>query len=232
MFRFATYLIITAVLPLILLAMLRSAAEAESYVAGQLGMTVPQALSSIDLTQAGGPSGTLSDLDLNKSFLYGAKLGHYFEGTPWLKDKFGGKSWLGVETEIFNTTPHIGQQSQTSSFVSTPTVSPGATLRVLTWAMNVVARYPGERWQPYVGIGLGIYFAHLSDKSVGESQSSTTPGLNTQLGIRYILNKQLSVFGEWKFNYTRFKFDETPLLFGMDATYSAHNLVVGVAYHF
>ena len=231
-------LLSTAWVLILFLSMLQAApAAAESYGALQLGLTIPHALSGIDLDEAGSPPGTLTDLSLNKSFMYGGKLGHYFEGStmPWFKDVFKGKSWLGVETEVFNSTPHIEQQDQTRTGLGRPTatgISTGATLRVLTWALNVIARYPGERWQPYLGIGLGVFFANLNDKSVNESQSSTSPGLNTQVGIRYILNKQVSLFGEWKFNYTRLNFSETAALFGMDATYKVHHLAVGLAYHF
>lgn len=42
-----------------------------------------------------------------------------------------------------------------------------------------------------------------------------------------------AAFGEWKYNYTRVKFDETPTaFFHTDATYTAHHLVFGLGYHF
>lgn len=42
-----------------------------------------------------------------------------------------------------------------------------------------------------------------------------------------------AAFGEWKYNYTRVKFDETPTaFFHTDATYTAHHLVFDLGYHF
>jgi hypothetical protein len=204
-------------------------AHGESYIAGQLGLTVPHALSDVEPYT---PNVTRSstDLQLKKAPMYGAKLGHFFEpkGKRWMPDLFNGKSWLGVEMEAFNTTPHIEPQSQTiapsGSLPGFTQDVEGQSLRVFTWAMNVIARYPGEKWQPYAGIGLGVFFAHTNNKLFGESQSSTQPGLNTQIGIRYIVTKQLSAFGEWKFNHARFDFEPGSALAGMRASYNVHHL--------
>jgi hypothetical protein len=77
-------------------------AQAETYVAGQVGATLPQSLSDVDFT--GIASGlTSSDLKLKESIMYGAKVGHYFDSAKW----------LGVELEAFNSTPHVKQQDVT-----------------------------------------------------------------------------------------------------------------------
>ncbi len=143
--------------------------------------------------------------------MYGAKLGHFFSRARW----------FGVETEIFNTTPHIKQQFTTVSVPPGPTVTGGVAtgdvsgdhFRVLTWApLNLVFRYPyNTRLQPYVAIGPGVFFARVESTSPGfeGSQSSTTLGLNTQVGLRYFITRRVTVFGEWKFNHARFSFTET-----------------------
>jgi opacity protein-like surface antigen len=202
-------------------------ARAEMYVAGQAGVTLPQSLSNIDVTGSGIAAGTKSsNLDLKTSFMYGAKLGYYFDSLKW----------LGVETEVFNTTPHVKEQAATctgpgcAGLVSSPT---GSYLRVLTWApINFVARYQIGQLEPYAGVGLGLFFARTKDGQTGESSSSTQPGLNAQAGLRYLITKNIAIFGEWKFNHARFKFDETPSFAGMNATYNVHHLVFGAGYHF
>src|SRR5262245_27645287 len=102
--------------------------------------------------------------------------------------------------------------------------SPGAHLRVLNWSpITVVARYQMGKFEPYAGVGLGLYFAQLKDPTSGDSSSSTTPGLNTQVGLRLRITDHIAVFGEWKYNYTRVKFDETPTaFFKTDTTYTAN----------
>lgn len=199
--------------------------QAETYVAGQVGVTLPQDASNVELSNSAAPGVTfsLSDLELQTSVMYGAKLGHYFNSMKW----------LGVETEVFNTTPHVKQQSVTVNGAPFGVLT-GAYLRVLTWApINLVARYQFGQLEPYVGVGLGLFFANLKDAQTGESTSSTAPGLNTQVGLRYRVTNNVAIFAEWKYNRASFKFDQTPTAFSnIDADYSVNNVVFGVGYHF
>lgn len=200
-------------------------AWAEMYVAGQVGVTLANDLFNVKGT---GPNqGTsFSDTSLQDSFMYGAKLGYYFESMKW----------LGVETEVFNTNPNIKQQNITASAPggSVSFNNPGATLRVLNWSpVTVVMRYQAGRFEPYVGVGMGVYFSHLS--SGGESTSDTNVGLNTQLGLRYKVTQNLSVFGEWKTNRVKFHFDASSPngnAGGFKADYGVNILAFGVGYHF
>ena len=218
------------VLLLVVLSMPSTLVQAEMYVAGQVGVTLPQSLSNVEVNDPsiGLPSGsTFSNLDLQNSVMYGAKLGYYFESLKW----------LGLETEVFNTTPHVKQQPITVTVpgVGSTTINPaGSYLRVLTWApINLVVRYQMGKFEPYAGVGMGIFFSRLKDAGTSDSTSSTSIGLNTQLGVRYRVTNNVALFGEWKFNHARLNFDATPNAFtNVDATYNAHHLVFGVGYHF
>ena len=60
-------------------------------------------------------------------------------------------------------------------------------------------------------------------------------GLNTQLGARYLVTTNLSVFGEWKYNRASVNFsDSTPTAAtgGFKGDYSANLFAFGVGYHF
>jgi hypothetical protein len=84
--------------------LLSSSAFAEMYVAGMAGYTVPNDLTNIKGT--GGASAlSLSNLELQNSVAYGGTIGYFL---PRIK-------WLGVETEVYNTTPHVKQQPATVS---------------------------------------------------------------------------------------------------------------------
>ena len=201
--------------------------QAEMYVAGQVGVTIPNDASNIE--GVGPAAGVkLTDLSLHKSIMYGAKVGYYFDSVKW----------LGVETEVFNTNPNIKQQAGTFSVpgASTTVTLPGQDLRVLTWApLNVVVRYQAGQFEPYAGVGMGVFFSRLHDGQSGESSSSTKVGLNTQLGVRYLVTKNLAVFGEWKYNRASFNFDPsspTQATGGFKGDYSANLFVFGVGYHF
>jgi hypothetical protein len=211
-------------------------AYAETYVAGQIGVTLPSVvgggLGEGDLTGSFIPGSTVSAQSLEESILYGGKVGHYFRAIPW----------LGIEFEVYNSTPHIKQQSLTFSGPSGPVGTaefPGLNFRVLTVApANLTLRYHKWRLQPYVAVGPGIFFARIKDPSLAadNTQSSTTVGLNAQGGVRYYITRRLAVFGEAKFNYARFSFDETPPgafnLFGFDATYKMFHASFGLSLHF
>jgi opacity protein-like surface antigen len=194
---------------------------AEMYVAGMAGYSLPNDLTNVEGN--GINSGiSLSDLKLQNSVAYGGKIGYYF---PQL-------NWLGVETEVYNTTPHLKQQDVTASGfgVSVPLgTQSGINVRVLTWGINAVLRYPGKTFQPYAGVGLGVFFAHAT--SQGQSDSDTAPGLNALAGIRLFATDHLALFAEYKYNRASFSFTNANLA-GFDADYSANIFMGGVSYHF
>lgn len=199
--------------------LLPSYASAEMYVAGMAGYTAPN-----DLTNVKGTGGasvlSFSDLDLQSSVAYGGKVGYFF---PAL-------NWLGVETEVYNTTPHVKQQPVTvSGFgLSFPLgTQPGFSLQVLTWGINAVVRYPGKTFQPYAGVGLGMFFAHATFQ--GQSDSDTAPGLNALAGLRIFATDHVALFAEYKYNRASFSF---PNAIGLEADYSANIFMGGLSYHF
>lgn len=185
--------------------LLSSPAQAELYVAGQLGASIPNSFGN-------------EDLKLQNSLMYGAKLGYYFDSIKW----------LGLETEVYNTTPNAKQQNVTIN--GQPVDLVGRDFRVLTWApIMVMVRYPGERFQPYAGVGMGVFFGHVHGGQNDVSSSSNQVGLNTQLGLRFLVTKHFSLFGEWKYNHVSFKFSDAGLV---NADYSANLFAFGLGWHF
>ena len=231
--RFVITGLLALLVPIVLFA---PQAYAETYVAGQFGVALPsigEGLTDVDLTGVFPAGSNMSDRALKTSVLYGAKLGYFF---PQAK-------WFGIESEVFNTTPHIKGQSTTISVPPSPTVTGGTVtdtlsgdhLRVLTLApLNLVFRYPHSRLQPYVAVGPGIFFGHVKSIATGfeGSQSSTKLGLNAQVGFRYFMTRNVTVFGEWKFDHVRFNFEENDTQFGFNGTYNMHQVAFGVGYHF
>lgn len=210
-----------------MLLVMSAPAQAEMYVAGQFGVTFPNNVTNVEgVDSLAGLK--FSDLSLHKSVMYGAKLGYYFDSIKW----------LGIETEVFNTNPNLKQQSVTATGPggSASTTVAGQDIRVLTWApINIVVRYQAGSFEPYAGVGLGVFFARIHDGQTGESSSSTKVGLNTQLGLRYRVTNHVSVFGEWKYNRASFNFsDSTPTAAtgGLKGDYSAHIIAFGLGYHF
>jgi len=232
--RFLMLSLLALLTPVVLFSPL---AYAETYVAGQFGVTLPSiggGLTDNDLTGVSFiPGATISDQSLKTSGLYGVKLGHYFQSVPW----------LGLEAEAYNTTPHIKEQTVTFSGPSGPIDSlnfPGVNLRVFTIApLNLTLRYHKTRLQPYIAVGPGIFFARIQDPSLtsDNTQSTTDFGLNAQAGLRYYITRHFTVFAEGKYNHVRFHFPETPPginfnLFGFNSTYNMFHVAFGLSYNF
>jgi hypothetical protein len=191
-----------------------------------------------------------SDLSLEQSALFGGKGGYFFTDE--------GFSWLGVELEAFTTTPTIKAQTvsteQGITFVLGPGQNPGAgcplpppttqcsvqehlkstlpvtesSLRLITVLFNVVARYPGEIFQPYVGVGGGAFYFSSSGQIDGRQ---VVPGLNLQAGLKVLATKELGLFVEGKYNYATIS-NLDPAGFGLSGVYNAFNILSGIAYHF
>lgn len=107
-----------------------SASYAETYMAGQFGVTLPQSLSNGKVTQDGLGGLDLSDQSLKSSVMVGAKLGHYFTKARW----------LGIETGLSYTTPNVKEGSITFSGPGGSATSPtlaGLSHRVITWDTDV-----------------------------------------------------------------------------------------------
>lgn len=219
--------------------------HAETYIAGQVGVSFPLPATvkgdeNVDYPTPPGPGRLFRNSEtragLHDSVTYGGKMGHYFEAVRW----------LGVETEAFTATPHVmagtlAINTNSSSVGTFSEAQTGLNLRVTTWAFNVLIRYPGERFQPYAGMGPGIFFGHVKGTGLSCNNtcqgpavdaSSTSPGLNTQLGLRYLLTEHVGMFVEWKFNHTTAHFDHVRSLSNLSVSYNAHSLMFGLGYHF
>lgn len=215
-----------------------TSANAETYIAGQVGYTISHDARGVEVIDPQFaspplPSGTTSsNIDLKNAIMYGMKIGHYFNAVPW----------LGVEVEGFITTPHVLQQNVTLTIPGSGQATvpqPGATNRLIVVSPNLVARYRAGIFEPYVGVGPGIFLLHTarepnSPGMPSYSQSSTSVGLNTQVGLRAYVAEHISLFGEWKYNYFHVNQagQAAGSFFGYSASVNLHHLVFGVGYHF
>ena len=185
-------------------------AFAERYVAGSVGVNFADQLT--------GPTGTNGlegsqgpDFDLKNSVSYGAKLGYFAE-----------HGWFGIEGEVLQTTPHIKNLDE----------DPGIHLRVTTVGVNLLARYPGRTFQPYVGVGVGTVIAHLSDTATVQSDTDVTGGWNVLAGLRAFVTPYVAVFTEYKHTGATLRFDQAFGTGGFEGVYRAQHVLVGLSYHF
>ena len=213
----------------------------ETYLAGFGGYTFGGKFSDIESTGLL-PGANLGDRDLADSGVYGAKLGHFFG------DRF---NWLGVEMEAFNTTPNVEQQGLVpGSHLRVTTLAFNLIGRAqfacetrtdrtekrterdakTNRFINYELRYEREfcRLQPYAGVGLGVFFAHL--KNGTHMSDDAVPGLNALAGVRYFINERIALFGEYKYNWAAFEFENGPA--GVKGDYRVNHVVGGLSFHF
>ena len=106
------------------------------------------------------------------TFVGGAKGGYFFESRPW----------LGLETEVYTLKPNVKHRRlwearpQAAVFATNIRTIP---LRLTTWAVNLIIRSPSmsDVFQPYGGIGYGLFFATGSQD--GQSNTHISPGFNS-----------------------------------------------------
>ena len=192
--------------------------DSQGYVALYGGLTIPQSLKETKALNVS-PEVKLSDLSLARSAIAGAKFGMFLPG----QDR-----WMGVEAEFFYTNPHIKQQDIAFTVGGVPAGTlnfAGAHVQVATAAVNWILRYPGERFQPYIGGGPGLFWGKMSGP-VGElgTGSDTSLGLNALAGARFFVTKRFALFGEYKYNRASFDFGGTAQL---HVLYQAQHFVAG-----
>lgn len=186
-------------------------AMAEWYVAGQAGVNFADQLS--DISGTGNLSGFRApDFDLKNALVYGAKVG-----------VFPGNGWFGVELDAFHSSPHIKNLDDV----------PGIHMRVTNVGVNLIARYPGVTFQPYVGIGAAALIARIGDSATTRGDTDVASGLNLLTGIRAFVTPYVAVFTEYKYTQSTFEFDGAfGGSSGFNGNYNAQHLVFGVSYHF
>jgi opacity protein-like surface antigen len=193
-----------------------------------------------------------ADLSLKQSPIFGGKAGYFFkdEGMSWLGVELEAfTSQPTIKAQTVNTTHDITYLPTSPNFNPPPpaplpnctlgadcqiqTRIPGtlqlaeSSMRLMTLAFNVVARYPGTVFQPYVGVGVGAFYFSSSGQISGRQ---VVPGINLQGGTKVLITEEWGFFVEYKYNRaTITNFDP---VYGLSGEYSAHNFVGGLAYHF
>ncbi|HEY3196566.1 MAG TPA: porin family protein [Nitrospirales bacterium] len=198
-------------------------AHAEWYVGAYGGLTNPGAFSNTTLsspTVGGGVTDArINDLELKSNLVGGLKAGYFFNARPW----------LGIETDLYTRKPDVKQQTifggTTGGRVFADNL-PTTSLRLTTWAFNIIIRSPsmGDIFQPYGGMGYGLFLAKGS--LGGHSDTHVTPGFQLVAGARILLTPKWALFGEFKFDRATIRFSD------LRGNYSSQIFALGVMLQF
>jgi hypothetical protein len=174
----------------------------------------------------------------------GLKFGRYFDKAPWfgmeLETRFSRNNIPGKQGTI--TPPQPFQPSPLLSKYSD---------WFMIWAIqvNLLARYgflkdkevTFGRLQPYIGLGTGFNIDYA------RYDSTKNFALETQAGLKYMVNKNVGIFVEYKFTYQfaieyqdhpvsntlpNYPVNALPALSTFTFDQPHHMVVVGVAWHF
>ncbi len=217
----STYGYVCAVTIAISLLATARLAGGEWYVAGQVGVNFADRLANVEGTgsligqKAQSPG---QDFDLKNATMYGGKLGY-----------FGNNGPIGLEVDVFNSQPNI------KSFINTSTGEyvPGVHLRVTNVGVNLLLRYPGQTFQPYVGVGGAALVSHIADSATTRSDSDVGFGLNLLAGLRAFVTPYVALFAEYKYTRGTLTFNDAfGSVGGFSGDYRAQHVVFGVSYHF
>ncbi len=185
--------------------------KAETYIAGQFGVVFPRDVTSENITNAGSPPSKGAGVDYKTSAAAGVKIGHYFNTLRF----------LGVELDYLHSNPHLAQKGPLA----------GEYFRVDAYTLNLLLRYPGEMFQPYLGFGPSLMYATANDSTfTRESQRDRKIGINAELGTRYMFRKNVALFGEWRLQHARFHYPETTSFNSYQAAYTAQSLLFGISF--
>jgi Outer membrane protein beta-barrel domain len=183
------------------------------------------------------------DISYKPGVMGGLKFGRYFDRAPW----FG----MEVETR-FSRNNIPGQQGTITPpqpFQPSPALKGSDWFMIWAIQVNLLARYgflkdkevTFGRLQPYIGIGTGFNIDY------GKYDSTKNFALETQAGLKYMMNKTVGVFVEYKFTYQwAIEYQDVPIrnslpnypINALPANYTFtfdqphHMVVMGVAFHF
>ena len=185
--------------------LLATKTQAEWYLGGYGGIANPGAFSNVTTsssTLGGGIiDARLNDLELKSTLVGGAKGGYFFDKAPW----------LGLEADVYTLKPTVKAQTvvggTSSGKVFADFIGP-ISLQLTTFTGDIIIRSPSisEVFQPYGGMGYGLFFATSSKD--GLSNAHISSGFNLIAGARYALSPRWAFFGEFKFNRATIRFSD------------------------
>jgi outer membrane protein W len=119
--------------------------------------------------------------DYDNTYTIGGRVGFWSPGTRWMGIALD-LSYFELEAE-------------------------GTETKVLPVSALVLLRYPGDRLQPYIGIGGSVFFTdtkvdiQLGGRDKNFSDTAIDFGLDTRAGLAWRLFRRFAIFGEYRFTY-------------------------------
>jgi opacity protein-like surface antigen len=156
--------------------------------------------------------------DYDNTYIVGGRVGFWSPGSRWMGVALD-ISYFELESEWTET-------------------------KVLPVSALVMLRYPGDRLQPYIGMGAGVFFTdtkvdiQLSGQNKNFSDTAVDFGLDTRAGLAWRLFRRLAIFGEYRFTYFEADYSDkissggTESDVNIEVDNKVHYLLLGISYRF
>jgi opacity protein-like surface antigen len=181
----------------------------------------------VDSTSSGGTLTQFRDVEYDKSFTIGGRVGHWFEP--------GGRWNFGLAVNLFRFEPDITSQTVSGSSPLT-----GFTeIDVTALSLDLILKIPYRvgRLRPYATAGPALFFSTIKSQTNfgGASATDTSLGLKLGLGAYYAIRPKVDLFGEYR--YTQFSIDAETTTGAtsrsrLEMELTTSHLVLGLAYRF
>lgn len=214
--------ILSALVATIALLVFSGVSSAESYISIYAGPSVPHDANA-KLT-AGSGIGTDAEIGFETAIVGGGKAGHWFGDRDDANFglQFDGNFHLADMREIFYSDSTMSQTTGNVEFYSA--------------TVNAMYRSRAGKVRPYVGAGVGWYWARLFDTHFvpnsfsipGAEDTDGSPGWQVLAGAESPVNDRLSLYLEYKFSMASFDLEK----YGIELEYMASDFVLGAALKF
>jgi opacity protein-like surface antigen len=198
----------------LMVLVLAPAASAEWFADAYLGPAVTSG-STLTFTTSGEEH--RQTLNGRSSPVFGLRFGR------WLEDF--NLPWLGVAADLSYFRPAVDVQTV-----------PISLLVMARYGFLKDEEFRAGRLQPYIGLGGGLFFSNVSG-TIGfqeASDTSTDVGLDTRVGVSFLIDANWAAFTEYRFTHVAPTWDVKVSggTTSASTTFNTHHVILGLSYRF
>ena len=213
-----------AILVLGLSGMASSLATAENFVDIYGGVAIPADENvNVHGSQGGATLETTELVSFDEALTVGGRVGFWYTEANPSMDYVG----LALDVSYFKT--------EADDFETDIYVVPITVL--------IMLRHPGDTFQPYLGIGGGLFISHIEQEvdlsffgaGTGTAEdTSFDPGFDARAGLGIKVRKNITVFGEGRYTYFDPQYNDTVsgVRVKVETDSNVFYFLGGISYHF
>jgi len=216
-------LLVVVFLVVVLAVVAASPASAQVFLDLYGGVVFPHATD----TEAKAPTGrTKNTAGFEDTFVVGGRVGSW--GTEV------GLGWFGMALDVY----YWQSETKESLLGSKPET------KILPVTVLLMLRYPGEKFQPYAGVGGGVFLSQLKNdvdlSLVGGSGGGSfkdyqvDAGFDARAGLAVKVHKKISIFAEGRYIYfsPKYKDKVNGQKVTVETDAEAFQALAGISFHF